>query len=139
MALAGAVSGFSDQRNQAFLRILPVALLRPKAAGFQNQHALCRHAAAGQSNQAFPNVVRQTGMSNVKTQVYGSRNLIHILAARPGCLYKIFVNVLLINRQCVRNRNHDFFLILHILQRLVSRKMPETREIRKILCKFLFL
>src|SRR5262249_44214484 len=73
----------TDELGEALLRVATVALLRPLAAGDDEDRAVGAHAPAGERPQArLDRVAERAAAGEVKAQLRGARHLVDVLPAR---------------------------------------------------------
>lgn len=75
---------FLDKFDQAIHSVLPVAILRSKSSGLDNEASVLRHFVAGNTNQTGANSVgKRRRIFDIKTKLHSCRHFIDILSSRP--------------------------------------------------------
>ena len=99
--------GLAYQFNQAFERVLPVALLAAVAVGLDHQRPLFGDAPASKVHQPLSQGLRQvSGVGYLETELHGSRGLIDVLTAWPRGAHELPLEVLFSEVEVGANVDH---------------------------------
>ena len=87
-----ALRGLPDQRDEALLRVLAIALPGRGALGRDDDDAVIGQPLAGKALQLFPHILGKVRrMANVEAQLHRGRDLVDVLSAGSGCADKAFL------------------------------------------------
>src|ERR1700720_3210228 len=100
-------AGALDQLDEAVERILSVALLGAVTLRHDDQNAVAGEPAARQPFQPHAHVGGQRGRAaHVEAQLHGARELVDVLAARPGSAHEALLQLAFLDADAVGYPDH---------------------------------
>jgi hypothetical protein len=119
--------GLSDQFNQAFERLLPVAILAAVAVGFDHQRPFFGDAPVSKVHEPLAQGLRQvSGIGHPEAELHGSRDLIDVLTAWSRGAHELPLEVLFSEVEV--GANVDYGQVLNKSVAVVTGNTTQARE-----------
>jgi hypothetical protein len=96
------------ERDQPVARRFPVLLLGPVFAAVDEQHAIGRHAAAGQPAQSLLHIGRQRRRPHIESQFDGSRDPVDVLTTGSRSTDEALLEEVIVELNGLGDSKHRF-------------------------------